>query len=254
MKMDKDIFDLNDKVSVIIGASKGIGKESARLLSAKGSKVVIVSTSIERLEKTASEIKTDTGGKILPIAADATNEEDVVKLFNQIEAEWGTPDILINVVGGGKPTGFLDISVEEWDDIFDYNVKSCFLSARECIRRMDRGKIINVSSIAGQRCSLLQGAHYSASKAAVIGLTRHLAREFGPSGITVNCLAPGVTLTKRIIKQMSKEREEELISSLPIGRLSTAEDQAKVILFMASDLADYLTGETISTSGGALLG
>ncbi|MGM0603108.1 MAG: SDR family NAD(P)-dependent oxidoreductase [Bacillota bacterium] len=252
--MNNDIFGLKGKISVIIGASKGIGKESARLLSASGAKVVIVSTSMERLEKTAAEIEADTGGQILPITADATKEEDVVELFDQIESEWGIPDILVNVVGGGKPTEFLDISAEEWDGIFDYNVKSCFLSARECIQRMDKGKIINVSSIAGQRCSLLQGAHYSASKAAVIGLTRHLAREFGPRGITVNCLAPGVTLTKRITKQMSKEREEELISSLPIGRLSTAEDQAKVILFMASDLAAYLTGETISTSGGALLG
>lgn len=251
--MKCDIFKLKDKISVVIGASKGIGKESARLLAEQNSRVVIVSSNIERIKKAASEIKSDSGGQIMPIAADVTKEEEVVELFNKIDAEWGSPDILINVVGGGQPTEFLNINSEEWDSIFNYNVKSCFLTARECIRRMDKGKIINVSSIAGQRCSLLQGAHYSASKAAVIGLTRHLAREFGPRGITVNCLAPGVTLTKRIIKQMSKEREEELTSTLPIGRLSTAEDQAKVILFMASNLADYLTGETISTSGGALL-
>jgi 3-oxoacyl-[acyl-carrier protein] reductase len=116
------------------------------------------------------------------------------------------------------------------------------------------GRIINVASLAGQTSSVLQGAHYSASKAAVIGLTRHMARELGPLGIYVNAIAPGPTSTERVKLQMAPERCQALISRIPLRRLGTPEDQAGVILFLASALSNYVTGVTIDVSGGILLG
>jgi NAD(P)-dependent dehydrogenase (short-subunit alcohol dehydrogenase family) len=109
-----------------------------------------------------------------------------------------------------------------------------------------------VASIAGRSTSVLQGAHYTASKAGVLGLTRHLARELGPHGVAVNAVAPSVTLTERIRKQLTVEREEDLIKTIPLRRLATAEDQAKAILFLASDMASYITGATIDVNGGKL--
>ena len=115
------------------------------------------------------------------------------------------------------------------------------------------GRIVNVSSLAGVTCSPLQGAHYSAAKAAVIGLTRHLARELGPLGITVNATAPGATLTERIARRISPELAAEFAARIPLRRLATPEDQAGAILFLASSLAGYVTGVTIDVSGGILL-
>jgi len=116
------------------------------------------------------------------------------------------------------------------------------------------GRIINVASLAGQTSSVLQGAHYSAAKAAVIGLTRHMARELGPLGIQVNAIAPGPTRTERVDRQMTPESRQALISRLPLRRMATPEDQAGVILFLASSLSNFVTGVTIDVSGGILLG
>jgi 3-oxoacyl-[acyl-carrier protein] reductase len=139
--------------------------------------------------------------------------------------------------------------------MLEFNVTSCFLCAREAARHMPvGGRVINVASLAGVTTSQLQGAHYTTAKAAVIGLTRHLAKELGPRGITVNAIAPGATLTERIRAQMTPEREQELAARVPLGRLATPEDQAGVILFLASSLSAYVTGVTIDVSGGYLLG
>jgi NAD(P)-dependent dehydrogenase (short-subunit alcohol dehydrogenase family) len=195
------------------------------------------------------------GAEAQTVRVDVGDEAAVVDCFAALAARHGPLDVLVNVVGGGKPAALADITGAEWDRMLAFNAKTCFLCCREAIPRLhDGGRIINVSSVAGRTSSPLQGPHYSAAKAAVIGLTRHLARELGPRRITVNAIAPGATETERIARQMTPERKAQLAARIPLGRLATPEDQAGAILFLASSLAGYITGVTIDVSGGILLG
>lgn len=243
------------KVAVVTGAGRGIGRVTALMLARCGATVVAVDVDREAVESTAGGVAS-AGGSLQAVVADVCSEPQVVELFEGVVARYGRLEILANVVGGGRPGSASDISAEDWDRMFAFNARSCFLCSREAARHMARsggGRIINVASIAGQRCSVLQGAHYSASKAAVIGLTRHLARELGPAGITVNAIAPGVTMTERIERQMTPEKYASLVADIPLRRLATPEDQAGVIVFLASSLAGYVTGVTIDVSGGLML-
>jgi len=218
--------------------------------------MVVADIDRDAAEATVSEIQR-MGGEAEADRVDVCIEEQVVGFFGEVYRKYRRIDILVNVVGGGKPARVAEITSSEWDDMFSFNAKSCFLCSREAARHMTAsggGRIINVASLAGQTTSALQGAHYSASKAAVIGLTRHMARELGPLGIYVNAIAPGPTTTERVKLQMTPEKCQALISRIPLRRLGTPEDQAGVILFLASTLSDYVTGVTIDVSGGILLG
>jgi NAD(P)-dependent dehydrogenase (short-subunit alcohol dehydrogenase family) len=218
--------------------------------------VVVADIDREAATATVSEIR-KMGGEAEAEMVDVCMEEQVVGFFGEVYRKYRRIDILVNVVGGGKTARVEEITSSEWDAMFSFNTKSCFLCSREAARRMAAsggGRIINVASLAGQTTSVLQGAHYSASKAAVIGLTRHMARELGPLGIYVNAIAPGPTSTERVKLQMTPEKCQAWISRIPLGRLGTPEDQAGVILFLASDLSNYVTGVTIDVSGGFLLG
>ena len=245
---------IQGKVAVVTAAGRGIGRATALLLSRWGATLVLVDRDAEACETVRKEIL-QSGGAVEAHAADVCDEARVTALFADVAARFGRIDILVNAVGGGKPAALEAISAAEWTRMLDFNVMSCFLCSREAARHLpDGGRIVNVASLAGVSTSQLQGAHYTTAKAAVIGLTRHLARELGPRGITVNAIAPGATLTERIRAQMRPERERELAARVPLGRLATPEDQAGAILFLASSLSAYVTGVTIDVSGGYLLG
>ncbi len=248
-----DDLGLRDKIAVVTAGARGIGRATALLLTRWGARVIAVDLDAEALAGLSTE-EPAISGNIETIAADACDEAAVARLFANVADRHGRVDILVNAVGGGKPASLDEISSAEWDRMFALNVKSSFFCAREAARHMPAGgRIVNVASLAGVTSSVLQGAHYSSAKAAVIGLTRHLARELGPRGITVNAIAPGTTLTERIRAQMSPEKHEALIERIPLQRLATPEDQAGVILFLASSLSAYVTGVTIDVSGGYLL-
>ena len=221
-----------------------------------GARLVVVDIDRGAAETTVSEIQ-KSGGKAETAIVDVCIEDQVIPFFEKVSRDYGRIDILVNGVGGGKPARVSEITGSDWDSMFAFNTKSSFLCSREAARFMAAsggGRIINVASLAGQTSSVLQGAHYSAAKAAVIGLTRHMARELGPLGIHVNAIAPGPTRTERVDRQMTPERRQALISRLPLRRMATPEDQAGVILFLASSLSNYVTGVTIDVSGGILLG
>ena len=241
------------KIAVVTAGARGIGRAAALLLARWGACVTAADLDAEALAGVVAEA-TAAGGQLEPCTADVCDEAAVAALFAGVVERHGRVDILVNAVGGGKPAALDSIGNAEWDRMFSFNVKSSFFCAREAARRMSTGgRIVNVASLAGVASSVLQGAHYSSAKAAVIGLTRHLARELGPRGITVNAIAPGTTLTERIRGQMTPEKHRVLAERIPLGRLATPEDQAGVILFLASSLSAYVTGVTIDVSGGYLL-
>lgn len=247
---------ITGKVTIVTGGGSGIGRATAIMMAKWGTRVVVVDIDRRAAETTVSEIQ-KSGGEAETAIVDVCIEDQVIPFFEKVSRDYGRIDILVNGVGGGKPAKVSEITGSGWDSMFAFNTKSSFLCSREAARFMvasGGGRIINVASLAGRTSSVLQGAHYSAAKAAVIGLTRHMARELGPLGIHVNAIAPGPTRTERVDRQMTPERRQALISRLPLRRMATPEDQAGVIVFLASSLSNYVTGVTIDVSGGILLG
>lgn len=249
-----DDLGVRGKVAVVTAGARGIGRAAALLLARWGARVTAVDLDAETLAGVEAEA-IEAGWHLETACVDVCDEAAVARLVAGIAARHGRVDILVNAVGGGIPAGLDAISEAEWDRMFSFNVKSTFFCARQAAHHMPPGgRIVNVASVAGLASSVLQGAHYSSAKAAVIGLTRHLARELGPRGITVNAIAPGTTLTERIRAQMTSEKHQALLERIPLHRLAAPEDQAGVILFLASSLSAYVTGVTIDVSGGYLLG
>ena len=243
-----------NKTIIITGAGGGIGRASALRLAREGAHVVCMDIAESR-EETARLI-TKGGGDASAVAYDALNSEDVKRVFREVISAHGPIDGLVNCVGAGLPLPALDIDEEAFDKMFDMNVKTTYRACWAVLPHMQErrgGKIVNFSSVAGRSASVLQGPHYSSAKAAVIGLTRHLAREFGPYNINVNAIAPGVIGTDRILEQMSDAQRQRTETATPLGRIGSSEDIAGVVAFLASEDARHVTGVTIDVNGGFFL-
>jgi 3-oxoacyl-[acyl-carrier protein] reductase len=242
------------KVMVITGASRGIGAEIALSAASKGYITVInYNNSQKNAEELCQRIK-NFGGECIAVKADISNSNDVNVLYEKSMSLTGNVDVLVNNAGISSFSLFTDINEDLWDRTFDVNVKGNFLVSRAYIPNMvhrKNGKIINISSIWGI-CGSSCEVHYSASKAAIIGMTKALAKELGPSGITVNCIAPGIIDTE-MNSAVSKEDMQTLIDETPIQRIGTPSDVAKLVLFLASDGADFITGQVISPNGGFVI-
>ena len=234
------------KTVFITGASGGIGSAVAERFAAAGYRVF---AGYREGAAAAEELGRRTGA--IPVPIDVSDEKSVGEAFRFIEEESGGVDVLVNCAGIASIRLFDEITTEEWDRTFAVNVRGTFLATRAAVPYMIRqkaGKIINVSSmwgITGASCEV----HYSASKAAVIGMTKALAKELAPSGITVNCVAPGAIET-RMIGHMSEDDKKEFAAEIPLGRIGDPSDVAGVILFLASNDADYITGGVIAPDGG----
>ena len=244
-----------NKTIIVTGAGGGIGRASALRLAREGAHVICMDIADSR-EDTARRIKECGVGSANAMAFDAFDSEDVKRVFQEAISTHGPIDGLVNCVGGGLPLSALDIDEDAFDKMFDMNVKTTYRACWAVLPHMQEqrsGKIVNFSSVAGRSASVLQGPHYSSAKAAVIGLTRHLAREFGPHNINVNAIAPGVVGTERILEQMSDAQRQKTEAATPLGRIAAPEDIAGVVAFLASDDARHVTGVTIDVNGGFFL-
>lgn len=244
-----------NKTIIITGAGGGIGRASALRLAREGAHVACMDIAESR-EETVNLVKAGGVGDASAVAYNALDPENVKKVFADTISAHGRIDGLVNCVGAGLPRTALEIDEEAFDKMFDMNVKTTYRACWAVLPHMQEkkgGKIVNFSSVAGRSASVLQGPHYSSAKAAVIGLTRHLAREFGPHNINVNAVAPGVIGTDRILEQMSDEQRKRTEGATPLGRIGSPEDIAGVVAFLASEDARHVTGVTIDVNGGFFL-
>lgn len=241
------------KTAIITGSSQGIGRQIA-LEFAKNGYAVVVNYNKSKNEafELAENIK-NLGGNAIAAEADVSKFEETQKLINLSLNEFGKIDVLVNNAGISLQKIFQDVSEAEWKNLFDVNVGSVFNCCSCVLKDMiprKSGKIINISSIWGMVGASME-VHYSASKAAVIGFTKALAKELGPSGINVNCVAPGVIDTK--MNNFDQETLAELKNETPLRKIGSALDIAKTVLFLASSDTDFITGQVISTNGGFVI-
>ena len=233
-------------VVFINGGSRGIGKAMVELFSKNGHDVVF---SYNNSEAAALELAEKTGARA--IKADSSNELEVKNACNTALREFGSVDVLINNAAISSFSLFTDLTLDDWHKTFAVNVDGAFLYCRELVPSMVKhkyGRIINISSMWGQVGSSCE-VHYSASKAALIGLTKALAKELGPSGITVNCIAPGVIDTD-MNSSLSESDLADLCSETPVMKIGKPSDVAEAALFLAGENTDFITGAVINVNGG----
>lgn len=246
---------LSDRVAVVTGGGGGIGAATARLFAEHGAHVVIADIDAELADETASAIAAS-GGSAHPITADVRNAAEVTHFARTVLDRYGRIDVLVNNVGHWlrHPGGFADTDPQLWDELYRINLHHVFLVTHAFLPTMiDRnaGAIVNVSSVEGLR-GYPEDPVYAAFKAAVIGFTRSLAVQVGNHGVRVNAVAPDVTESLQVpySQWLSAEEQSQWPRWVPVGRMGLPEDQARVILFLASDCSSFITGHTIPTDGG----
>ncbi|MBI2456937.1 MAG: 3-oxoacyl-ACP reductase FabG [candidate division NC10 bacterium] len=247
------------KVAIVTGSSDGIGRAAALIFAREGGQVVLNARGQDRLEATRTALQA-VGKPPLVVAGNVSQAAVVERLVGEALQQFGRMDILVNNAGGGTLLRFLEeVTEEEWDLTVDSNLKSAFLCCKAvapAMKRQQYGRIVNVSSVAGRNVSRLSGPQYSSAKAGMLGLTRHLAQDLGPFGITANAVAPGPTLVDRVARKWALRSEEDrarILANIPLGRLAAPEEVATVIAFLASDDAAYVTGVTIDVNGGSFM-
>lgn len=247
--------ELKGRVAIITGAAQGMGRAVAERLTEEGAIPVIVDLQGDRLLALAEDLKKK-GVEARAHKLDIADEGQVRMLVMAVLEDLKHIDILVNCAGIMYPTRFHEMTVEEWDKVMNVNLRGTFLMMREVYPHMKKhgtGSIINFSSTAGLTVSTLGGAHYTASKHAVMGLTRAVAKEGGPFGVRVNAVCPGLINTEMVRGTIDKKKVEDYEKSFPMHRLGTPEEVAELVLFLASDRSAYITGVGMNISGGDLL-
>ena len=247
-------FDLRGKVAIVTGGGRGIGRAIAIGLAGAGASVALCGRTQKEIESVAEEIRAK-GGKALAVVTDLTVNEQLENLVNTTLKEWGKIDILVNNAARSFLRSLLDLREDGWDKVFDTNVKAVWLLSRLTARKMieqKSGRIINITTIGAEKAELGMAA-YGCSKAALKMLTRCLAREWAQYGINVNAVGPGLTKTDFSKPIWSNpDVAKHVAGMIPQGRLAETSDIVGSVLFLASDAADYITGQTIYVDGGAL--
>jgi 3-oxoacyl-[acyl-carrier protein] reductase len=248
-------MDLADRVAIVTGSGRGIGRAIALRLAEAGASVVINDVGdMAPAEGVAADIR-EMGGRSIVVAADVSQSADVTGMVDRAVSEYGKVDILVNNASITRDQLILRMPDEDWDKVLGINLKSVFLCTKAVLRPMMKqrqGRIVNIASIVGLIGNAGQ-ANYAAAKAGIIGLTRTIAKEGAPRGITANAVAPGFIDTP-MTQQLPEDRKADLMKQVLLGYLGTPEDVAEAVAFLASDAARYITGQVLTVDGGISLG
>jgi 3-oxoacyl-[acyl-carrier protein] reductase len=243
-------IDLTNKVALVTGSTRGIGREIATVLSGCGARVAVVGREREKAEAVAVEL----GGGAMGFACDVSDSSAVSQLVADTESAFGSLDILVNNAGLTRDNIVMRLKDEDWDAVLDANLRGAFATIRAASKGMMKrrwGRIINISSVVGLIGNKGQ-ANYAASKAGLIGLTKTVARELASRNILVNAIAPGFIETE-MTDAMTPEARKGLIDAIPLGRLGSPTDVAQAVAFLSSDYASYITGQVLVVDGGMVM-
>jgi NAD(P)-dependent dehydrogenase (short-subunit alcohol dehydrogenase family) len=248
--------DLAGRTAIVTGASRGMGAAIGAVLRRQGATVVVNDLG-PGLDDAAELLRALPGaGEVIAHAADVTDSGAVQAMVDAVLDRTGRIDVLVNNAGVLRPTAVIDIPEEEWDFVVGVNLKGTFLCSQAVLRTMRAsgwGRIVNLSSTAGKNVSTVGGAHYTSAKAAVLGFTRHLAKEEAGHGITVNAVCPGLIDTDMVRSTISADKQAAYAASFPIPRLGRPDEVAELVAFLASDRAAYITGASMDINGGDLM-
>ena len=245
------MFNFKGKNVLVTGSTRGIGRAIAEEFAKYGANVVISGTVEERAQEVAKQLSEKYNVKTLGVGMDVSNPQSVEEAFKKIHLEFEGIDILVNNAGITRDTLFLRMKLEDWQKVLDVNLTGTFLVTKQVIRYMTKkrwGRIINISSVVGFTGNVGQ-VNYATTKAGLIGFTKSLAKELAPRNILVNAVAPGFIETD-MTENLKDEIKETYKKQIPLGRFGKPEEVAMVVLFLASPMADYITGETIHVNGG----
>lgn len=246
-------YDFKDKVAIITGSARGIGATMAKEFAKNGASIVLTDINADMLKTTQKEI-VELGVPVFSIVSDVSKMEDTVSLIKHAVEEYGKVDILVNNAGITRDNLVMRMSESEWNQVISINLTGTFNCIKSVTRQMMKqrsGRIINIASVIGQMGNAGQ-ANYAASKAGIIGLTKSIAREFASRNVTCNAIAPGFIQTE-MTAVLDENVVENLKSQIPLKRLGTVEDIAKVACFLASTDASYVTGQVINVDGGMVM-
>lgn len=247
-------ISLKDRIAVVTGGSRGIGRAIAQTLAAAGATVIVnYQRNAEAANETVAAI-TAADGTAVSIQADVSVSADVERLFKTVIDQYGKVDILVNNAGITRDTLLLRMKEDDFDAVIDTNLRGVYLCTKAALRPMTRarsGRIINITSVVGLIGNAGQ-SNYAAAKAGIIGFTRAVAREMASRGITVNAVAPGYIETE-LTAGLGEQVRVAILETIPLGRLGTPQDVANLVCFLASDAAAYITGQTLTVDGGMVM-